>query len=66
MAKPYVTLQPTEKVIAAAAARIYAAYIIAGRVNNDNQQEWIDRSIEEAITIARKTDATIQSDEELD
>ena len=66
MAKPYVSLQPSEGIITTAAANIYTAYISAGRVTEGNEEEWIDRSIKEAISIARKTDATIQSDSELD
>jgi hypothetical protein len=65
MSKPDVTLQPSKGVITQAAAQIYAAYIAAGRLQDDATDPWIKRSIREAITIARTVDASVQSDEEL-
>jgi hypothetical protein len=66
MAKPYLALQQSEGVIVQSAARIYAAYIAAGRVPEGSEQEWMDRSIREALRIARVTDETIQADGEMD
>ena len=65
MSKPDVTLQPSKGIITQAAAQIYAAYVTAGRLQNDDADQWIKRSIREAITIARVVDASVQSDEEL-
>jgi hypothetical protein len=65
MTKPDVTLQPSKGVITQAAAQIYAAHIAAGRVQDDNGDQWLKRSIRDAITIARTVDASVQSDEEL-
>ena len=66
MAKPYISLQPSEGIIIAAAANIYAAYISAGRVEDAQESEWMERSIREAIRIARTVDESIQSDAEMD
>ena len=65
MSKPDVTLQPSKGIITQAAAQIYAAYITADRLQNDDADQWIKRSIREAIMIARTVDASVQSDEEL-
>lgn len=65
MTKPDITLQPSKGVVTQAAAQIYAAYIAAGRVQDDNGDEWLKRSIRDAVTIARTVDASVQSDEEL-
>jgi hypothetical protein len=65
MSKPDVTLQPSKGVITQAAAQIYAAYIIDGRLQDNDADQWIKRSIREAIMIARTVDASVQSDQEL-
>jgi hypothetical protein len=65
MAKPDVTLQPSKGIVAQAAAEIYSAYICAGRVDDAEIDQWIKRSIREAITIARTVDAAVMSDAEL-
>jgi hypothetical protein len=66
MGKPYLSLQPSEGIVVQAASQIYAAYISNGRVEEGQENAWMDRSIAEAIRIARKTDASIQADAELD
>ena len=65
MTKPDVTLQPSKGVITQAAAQIYAAYVTAGRVQDDKGDQWIKQAIRDAIAIARTVDASVQSDEEL-
>ena len=66
MAKPYISLQPSEPVITTAAAQIYSAYIVAGRVSEGSEAEWMERSIREAIRIAKTTDAAVTSDNEME
>ncbi|QDT47041.1 hypothetical protein Pan258_10680 [Symmachiella dynata] len=66
MAKPYISLKPTEQTLTTAAAGIYAAYITAGRVANGEEKSWMDRAIREAIRIARTIDESVQSDGEFD
>jgi hypothetical protein len=65
MSKIKLSLQPSEAVVVQAAATIYAAHIVASKVVPGKEQEWIDRSIRDAIKIARKTDEAVQSDTEM-
>jgi hypothetical protein len=65
MAKPFLSLQPSEMVVAQAAANIYAAYIAAGRVPEGKESDWMRRAIGEAFTIARLADEAIHSDNEM-
>ncbi|MDE0864218.1 MAG: hypothetical protein OSA98_10550 [Rubripirellula sp.] len=65
MAK-HLKLQNSESVVIAAAAQIYAAYISAGRVSEGEEQQWMTRSIKEAIKIASATDNAIVSDDEVE
>ena len=66
MAKAYIKLQPSEAVIVGAAAQIYAAYVIAGRAEEGDETQWMERSIREAISIAKTVDSNVQADTELD
>lgn len=61
----HLKLQHSESIVVAAAAQIYAAYIAAGRVADGEESRWMERSIREAIRIARTTDAAVISDEEI-
>jgi hypothetical protein len=62
----HLKLQHSESVVVQAAAQIYAAYITAGRVPEGDESKWMERSIREAIRMARATDAAVISDEEID
>ncbi len=61
----HLTLQATEGYIVMAAAKIYSAYITVGKVESGNEDEWIKRSIQEAIRIARATDNAIIAEGEM-
>jgi|GEM_PF-657106 len=61
MSKPDITLQPSKGIISEAAARIYAGYIAAGLVKDEDVSAWIKRSIREAIIIAKTVNASIES-----
>ena len=65
MAK-HLKLQSSESVVVSAAAQIYAAYISAGKVTEGSEDQWMTRSIKEAIKIALATDDAIISDDEMD
>lgn len=65
MTKPDVTLQPSKATLAQASAQIYAAYLSCGKVPEGAEEEYIKRSIREAITIASTIDASVHSDGEL-
>jgi hypothetical protein len=65
MAKLTLTLHPSEAVVVRAAAQIYAAYITTGRVKEGSEKEWMQRSLDEALWIARAGDDMIHSDNEM-
>ena len=65
MAK-HLKLQISESVIVSAAAQIYSAYISAGKVTEGSEDQWMSRSIKEAIKIALATEDAIISDDEIE
>ena len=65
MAK-HLKLQNSESVVISAAVQIYSAYISTGRVAEGDEDQWMTRSIKEAIKIATATDSAIISDDEVD
>ena len=62
--KAYLSLQQSEGLVFQSAAVIYAAYITSGRVVDGDEAKWMERSIREAIRIAKTTDAAVISDNE--
>ena len=65
MAKPVLSLQPSETALFHAASRIYAAYIASGHVTEGNEDDMLDRSITEALKMAQRVEEAVQSDREL-
>jgi hypothetical protein len=65
MSKPNLTLQPSKAIITQAAAEVYAAYIAAGRIKDEETDDWIKRSIREVFLIARIIDSSFYSDREM-
>ena len=65
MPKPILNLAPSEAVVVRAAAAIFAAYIVAGKVPEGQTDLWLKRSLQEAFQLARLADEAIQSDSEL-
>ena len=66
MTKPFIALKPSEQTIVAAASRLYAAYVVSGRAQEGQEQQWMERSINEAIQLARTVDDAVQADGEYD
>jgi len=66
VSKPYVTLKPTEQTIVTAAATIYAGYVSGGKVADGSEKQWLQRSLKEAIALARLTDESVLADGEFD
>ena len=64
MGKPSISLQPSEGIVVQAAATIYAGYLTAGKVEDGSESDWIAKSIQTAIRIAKTTDENVQSDKE--
>ena len=65
MAK-HIKLQHSESVVLHAASRIYAAYISSGQVVVGEEDQWMARSIREAIKLAVATDDAVVSDDEVE
>ena len=66
MTRTNVSLQPSKQIVAMAAAQIYSAYVTVGRVQVEGDvEDWINRSVREAVAIAVKVDESVQSDREL-
>ena len=65
MQKPKISLEPSEGILVQAAAGIYSAYISSGQVSKGKENDWMKKSIREAITIAQMTDLAVQSDSEM-
>lgn len=53
MAKPEISLQPTESTVAQSAVQLYSAYVIAGKVEDGKEKEWMRRALKEAVLFAR-------------
>lgn len=66
MAKPDVTLEPSKGVVSRMAAQIYAAYIARGVVKDGEEASWMERSIREAVRIAKTVAASVESEDEPD
>ena len=49
-----------------AAAQIYAAYISTGKVSDGDEERWMQRSVREALVLARATDDAVISESEID
>ena len=64
MSTTYLSLQQSEGIVLQSAATIYAAYISAGRVPEDEAGKWMKRAIREAIMMAKATDEAVLSDDE--
>jgi len=60
----YLSLQPSESVIANMASRIFAAYLQKGEINDANAEEYIRKSTQLALRIANFTDTVGKNDGE--
>jgi hypothetical protein len=63
--KYHATLQPSETAIFQAAANIFASYVAAGKVTEENENEMILKAIKTSITICSVVDKNVRSDEEI-
>jgi len=59
------SLQPSETIIFNAAASIYASYIVAGQVNDENQATKMEEAIEASISMARHVENIVGSDAQI-
>ena len=58
-------LQPSESVVAHVASRIYAAYVVSGKVCDGEESRWLRRALEQAIELCQAADDAISSDGEM-
>jgi hypothetical protein len=65
MPKPVLSLQASEIALLGAAAQIFSAYIVSGHVTGGNESDMMDRSLSEALKMARRVEEMVQSDNEL-
>ena len=61
----YFSLQPSEMAIFRAAADIYAAYVAANQVRDENTADMMKKAISAAIAIGRHVEKVVQSDDEM-
>ena len=59
------SLQPSETVIFQAAVNIYASYIVAGNVTDENQATKMKEAISASISMARHVENIIESDAQI-
>lgn len=64
MAEHYLKLQASEVAVVGAAAQIYAACIASGKVAEGSEKEWIERAVQSAVAIAKRTDDLVTTDAE--
>jgi len=60
----HVRLQHSESVIASMASRIFAAYVQANRIDEQNEDVFIKKATHIAVKMADYTDRIVKSDEE--
>ena len=60
----YLSLQPSESVVASMASRIFAAYVQKGEVDDVNVDHYIRKATHIALKIANYTDSVSKSDGE--
>ena len=61
----YFSLQPSEMAVFRCAAEIFAAYVVSGKVTEDNRNEYYKKAITDAIQIGRIVEKNIESDDEV-
>ena len=61
----YFSLRPSETAIFQAAANIFASYIAAGQVTDENQAEMMEKAIAASISMAHHVDEVVVSDKEM-
>ena len=57
-------LEPSETAVLHAASRIYAAYVAAGQVTQENRNDLLAEAIRVAVALAQKVDEAVHSDDE--
>jgi len=58
-------LEPNEMAVLQAASRIFAALVVAGRLDDENGDELVELSVRMAVALARESDRAIESEGEV-
>ncbi len=58
-------LHSSETVVVHSASRIFSAFVTGGKVNEQNEEQMIEKAIDLAIRIARRTDTLVMDDDEI-
>lgn len=66
MQKTHLKLRASEGIVIGAAAQIYAAYIVAGKVAEGEEAKYRDKALNEAVSLAIEADDRIISDGEVE
>lgn len=61
----YMNLQPTEAGILTSAATIFAAKVSSGRVDESNEDQALEESVNQAIKLAKRVERLIKTDGEM-
>jgi hypothetical protein len=63
--KTFFRLQSSEAAISQMASRIMAAYITTGLVRPGNEADYLEKSVDMALDLARRVDDLVESDDEM-
>lgn len=63
--KHFFSLQPSEAAIFQAAANVYASYVAARQVTDDNEADMMRKAIGVSVSMARHVEKIVQSDTEI-
>ena len=63
MSKPDITLEPSKGVVSEMASRIYAAYIMRGDVAEGEEDQYMERSIRQAVRIAKTVERSVETED---
>ncbi|MGZ8921103.1 MAG: hypothetical protein ACXW3L_08970 [Limisphaerales bacterium] len=66
MQRTKISFQASESAVFTVAGQIYSAYIANGKITPGEERKWMERSLREAIQLAKLTEEQVQSDSELD
>ncbi len=63
--KKYLKLDAIEMGVVGAASRIFAAYVTAGQVNDENAEQFIQKAAAAAIQLSAQVDDMVKTDGEM-
>lgn len=64
--KLFINFQPSEMAVYKAAADIFSSYVVAGRVTEANERDYMLKSVSQAMLMAEFVENVVISDDEVD